>query len=114
MTIEILAAALRNTTVNGTPLKFAHYAWDTAPAGDWGVYGEDGADQMQSDNRFAEAATIGTVDYYTKTDNGLAKAAIEQTFKTLQEQHAFAWYLNTITYEADTHFLHYEWEFSFA
>ena len=35
--------------------------------------------------------------------------AIEAKFKELQETNVLAWYLNTVQYEADTHFLHYEW-----
>ena len=113
MTYAELGAALNNITVgtgaSAHKLKFAHYAWASAPSGDYGVYGQDGTDQFQANNRFGEVAGTGWVDWYTRTDDEVAKNAIEDCFKTLQDTNTFAWYLNTIIYEDNTHFLHYEW-----
>ena len=113
MTWAELGSALNDITIgtgqSAKKLKFAHYAWASAPSGDYGVYGQDGADQFQANNRFGEVAGTGWVDWYTRADDETAKNAIEDCFKTLQDTYTFAWYLNTITYEDDTHFLHYEW-----
>lgn len=90
-------------------LKFAHFAWQSAPAGDYGVYGEDGTNQFEASNRYAERVMTGSVDWYTRTDDLTAVNAIEDLFKSLQGENVFAWYLNTIQYEYKTNFLHYEW-----
>lgn len=113
MTFAELGTALNNITVgtgaSAHKLKFAHYAWASAPSGDYGVYGQGGTDQFQANNRFGEVAGTGWVDWYTLTDDETAKNAIESCFKTLQDTNTFAWYLNTIQYEYKTNFLHYEW-----
>lgn len=109
MTFADLGAALNELKVGTTPMKFAHFAWQSAPPGDYGVYGEDGADQFQANNRYAEHTMHGSVDWFTRTDDESGRNAIETLFKTLQETECFAWYLNTIQYEYKTNFLHYEW-----
>lgn len=109
MTFIELGQRLNALTIGNKTLKFAHFAWSSAPAGDYGVYAEDGADQFQANNRYAEHITTGSVDYFTRSDNEAAKDLIEGLFKTLQETECFAWYLNTIQYENDTRFIHYEW-----
>lgn len=110
MTVRDLETALQAVTVNGAPTRWAHYAWDSAPAGDFGVWGEYDARQFHAGNRYAESITEVAVDYYTKTDDGAAKTAIENAFKALQERGLFSWHLSAVAYEADTHFLHYSWE----
>lgn len=109
MTFAELGARLNALQINDTPMRFAHFAWSSAPAGDYGVYGEDGGDQFDADNRFGERVVTGSVDWYTRTDDEVGKDKIEELFKDLQDSCCFAWYLNTIQYENDTRFLHYEW-----
>lgn len=109
MTFTELGTRLNALRIGTTPLRFAHFAWSSAPAGDYGVYAEDGSDQFQASNRYAESVTTGSVDWFTRGDDGTAKDLIEGLFKELQDANCFAWYLNTIQYENDTHFLHYEW-----
>lgn len=112
MTFNDLGTKLRAVIVDGHTLPFAHFAWSSAPAGDYGVYGEDfGDNQFNADGRFGERAIRGSVDWFTRTDDLTAFNAIEQCFKDIQAEGkgAFGWYLNTVQYENDTHFLHYEW-----
>lgn len=109
MTFSELGQGLNNITVKGSTLKFAHFGWASAPAGDYGVYSESGADQFQADNRFGEHYTIGYINYFTRDDSEAAKNAIEDYLRQVQETNVCAWYLNTIQYEENTHFIHYEW-----
>ena len=109
MTFAELGAKLNELKVGYTPMPFAHFAWSSAPKGDYGVYAEDGADQFQANNRYGEHIMRGSVDWYTRSDDERGRNQIETLFKTIQETECFAWYLNTIQYENDTHFLHYEW-----
>lgn len=115
MTFDDLGVALNGLDLPGVSelakdRPFRHFGWHPAPPCSWGAYAEDDQAQFDGDNRFGESTVIGTVDWYDKTDTGTAKAAIEALFRQLQETEVFAWRLNTIQYEADTHFIHYEWE----
>jgi hypothetical protein len=47
--LERLEEALKET---GYP--FAHHAWDSAPDGDYGVYGEDNATSLWADGKMVE------------------------------------------------------------
>lgn len=110
MTWTELGAQLNALNVPGTAPVFAHFGWSSAPAGDYGVYAEErGRNILTGDNRNAERAVSGYVDWFTRTDAMAVPDAIEAKFKELQETNVLAWYLNTVQYEADTHFLHYEW-----
>lgn len=95
------------TALTATGYKFAHYAWSRAPDGDYGVYAEDGANDLNADGEHAEKALQGTVDYFTRDDTGTPKATIEAALEGLN----VPWYLNTIQYEDDTGYIHYEWVF---
>lgn len=109
MTISTLASAL-----DETKLEFAHFGWSSAPSGDYGVYAEDSNPQFGADDKYAENSVHGYVNYFTRDDSETAKNTIENAFKTLQATYAFAWNLNSISYEENTHFVHYEWEVEFA
>ena len=109
MTFAELGTQLNALKIGQTPMKFAHFAWASAPSGDYGIYGEDGGNQFDSNDGYAERAMTGSVDWYTRSDNEQGKDQIETLFKSLQTTNTFAWYLNTIQYEDSTHFLHYEW-----
>ena len=75
--------------LTATGYQFAHFGWSKAPAGDYGVH--------------AERATECSVDYFTRDDTGTPKDAIETALAP------FAWYLNSIQFEEDTGYIHYEW-----
>lgn len=89
---------------------FAHFSWASAPAGDYGVYAEEsGRNIFTADDRNECRAMRGYVSWFTRTDSLTVPNAIEALFTSLQETCVLAWYLNTVQYEDDTHFLHYEW-----
>ena len=105
MALQTLKDAL---TATGLP--FAHFAWAKgAPEllGDHGVYAEDGANDLYSGDIHAEHVIEGTVDYYTRDGSGAPQTAIESALNNGQ----IAWYLNSIQFEEETGYIHYEWVF---
>lgn len=104
MTINKLKTAL-----DTTGYKFAHYAWAKAPSGDYGVYAEDDQRSLWGNGHMAEHTTIGTIDYFTRDDTGTPKSTIESVLNGID----ISWYLNSIQYENDTGYIHYEWVFEF-
>lgn len=100
--MDELATALTNTG-----LSFAHFGWSKAPSGDYGVYAEDGANDLIAGNKHVEKVLQGTVDYFTRDDSGTPKATIEAALDSVPA----AWYLSSIQFESDTGYIHYEWVF---
>ena len=100
--MDDLIAALTDTG-----LKFAHFGWSHAPEGDYGVYAEDGANDLIAGNAHAERAVEGTVDWFTRDDTMAAKADVEDALTAA----GCAWYLNSIQFEAETGYIHMEWVF---
>lgn len=99
------------TALDATELPFAFAAWSKAPKGDYGVYTPDGAHDLEADDTHAEQAITGTVDYFTRSDGGTAKALIETALDAVE---GLAWALNSVQYENDTGYLHLEWAFEAA
>lgn len=93
------------TALNATGYSFAHYGWSHAPTGDYGVYAEDGAEDFEADGRHAEKATECTVDLFTRNDSTGPREAIESALEAFNAP----WYLNTVQFEDDTGYIHYEW-----
>lgn len=105
MPLDTLKSAL-----DTTGLPFAHYAWATNAkelTRDYGVYAEDGANDLIAGDVHSERAIQGTVDYYTRDDTGTPKTTIE----TALNNGKIAWYLNSTQFEDDTGYIHYEWVF---
>lgn len=117
--------------LESTGYPFAHFGWSRAPEGDYGVYAEDGANDLIAGSRHAERVVEGTVDYFTRgvdarvvyAFNGSAYAATDGVYSwadSLPAKTAIenalnaarcAWYLNSIQYEPDTGYVHLEWVF---
>ncbi len=91
-----------------TGYKFAHYSWSHAPDGDYGTYGEDSGDDLIADGIHAERATVGYINYFTRDDSSTPRLTIEAVLNNLR----IPWSLNTVQYETETGYIHYEWEFS--
>ena len=47
------------------------------------------------------------MDYYTRDDSGTPKTTIETALDSVP----VAWYLNSVQFESDTGYIHYEWVF---
>lgn len=70
------------------------------------VWQEDGANDFDADEKHCERAITGTTDLFTKMDGDPWKSAFEAS---LNADDQIAWYLNSVDYEEDTGFIHYEW-----
>ena len=89
-----------------TQLTFKHYAWAPAPPSEYGTYQEDGADDFLANGNHAEKGITGTIDYFTRNDDGSVQQTIEDALEGV-----CAWRLNSIQYENETGLIHYEWVF---
>lgn len=69
------------------------------------VWQEDGSNDLAGDNGHGERAVTGTTDLYTKQELDSWAGALGESF----DAHGIAWALNSVQYEADTGFYHYEW-----
>ena len=92
--------------LNTTGYKFAHFGWSKAPHGDYGVYAEDGENALEANNVHVESVLQGTVDYFTRDASDTPRTTIEAALNGV-----CAWYLNSIQFEDDTGYIHYEWVF---
>lgn len=73
------------------------------------VWQEDGSDDLHADNRHIEKAVTGTTDLFTKREFDPWR---EQFETELDKAPGIVWELNSIQYEHDTGFWHYEWVWS--
>lgn len=70
------------------------------------VWMEDGAADLAAGNRHIERAMTGTTDLFTKIEFDPWKDALEASFNNSPW---ISWYLNSVQYEEETGFWHYEW-----
>lgn len=74
------------------------------------VWGEMGQDDLEASNIHAEKAVTGYTDLYTKIEFDPWKDQIEESF----DKYGIFWSLNSVQYEEETGFTHYEWYWSVA
>ena len=74
------------------------------------VWQEDGANDLQAENAHAEQSVTGTTDLFTKQELDPWAAGLEASLSEYQ----IAWYLNSVQFEEDTGFWHYEWVWEVA
>ena len=72
------------------------------------VWQEDGSNGIVGDDRHVEGAVTGTTDLFTKREFDPWKEEFEESMDNI----GMAWYLNSVQYEEDTGFIHYEWVWS--
>lgn len=70
------------------------------------VWQEDGANDFLANGKHAEKAVTGTTDLYTKIEFDPWKEALEQSLDS--DAHIW-WAVNSVQFEEDTGFYHYEW-----
>ena len=73
------------------------------------VWQEDGADDLAANNQHIEKAVTGTTDLFTRQEFDPWKDLFEAA---LAAAPGVAWALNSIQFEADTGYWHYEWVWS--
>lgn len=96
--------------LDSTGFSFAHFGWAKGAKearADHGVYAEDDELALYANNAHAERVLQGTIDYYTRDDSGTPKATIEAALDEYGVPHR----LESIQFEDDTGFIHYEWVF---
>lgn len=95
---------LRDLLLTVTPNTFHYYA--TRQPDSYIVWAEDGeAAASYVDNYKDNQAIQGTIDYFTKME-------FDPNFKLIQDKLnsvEITWRLNSIQYEEETGYIHYEW-----
>lgn len=72
------------------------------------VWQEERADDLEANGRHIEKAMSGTTDLFTKQEFDPWREAFERSL----DASAMAWYLNSVQFETDTGFWHWEWVWS--
>ena len=95
-----LVAALQSSQVY-------HY-WRPRLEAPYCIWAEDGeATSLEANDRKAEQAVSGYVDYYTRAENDPAVGLIQTALNGISG--VFAWRLDSVQYEDETNLLHYQW-----
>lgn len=84
---------------------FEAYAWSRAPEDNYGVVSADGRNDFYAEDGHGEISWTGTVDWFSRNPGSTVPAGVEGALTGL----GAAWYLNSVQYENDTGFLHWEW-----
>lgn len=71
------------------------------------VWQEEGSADLIADNIHAEKAVSGSTDLFTKQEFDPWKDAFEASMDAVS---GLSWRLNSIQFEPDTGFWHYEWK----
>lgn len=69
------------------------------------VWQEDGRNDLVADGEHVETAVTGSTDLFTKMEFDPWVDALGESLSS----HGVAWALNSIQYEEETGFYHYEW-----
>ena len=95
--------------LKATGIPVAHFGWEKErfPAGNYIVYTEDGADDLEANGLHIERATDGTVAPFTRDYTTTQKALVEAVFEARPD---IVWNLETIQFEEETKYVHYSWE----
>lgn len=72
------------------------------------VWQEEGANDLIADNVHIEKSVTGSTDLFTKQEFDPWREAFEKSL----DASGIAWRLNSIQFEPDTGFWHYEWKWS--
>ena len=88
-------AAVTDAVSHGQRLKSSRYF----------VWQEDGTNDLAADDRHVEGAVTGTTDLFTKLEFDPWAEALSRSLS----EHGVAWALNSVQFEEDTRFWHYEW-----
>lgn len=70
------------------------------------VWQEEGSNDFLADGKHGEKAMTGTTDLFTKAEFDSWKELFETSLDSVT---GIAWRLNSVQYEVDTRFWHYEW-----
>lgn len=97
---------LRDALLTITPNVFHYHAHKQLDS--YIVYAEDTQGNTgHGDNKMTTQTLQGTIDYFTKIEFDSVFNEIQEKLNSLN----IAWGLNSIQYEEDTGYIHYEWVF---
>ena len=97
---------IRGLLLTIMPNVFHYFA--SGQTGNYIVWAEDSeGDSIHADDGKTEQVIQGTIDYFTKTENDPAATQIQD--KLTEKE--ISWRLNSVQYEQDTGYIHYEWVF---
>lgn len=106
-TIQNKLLALSTALVSIPGLSVGHY-YNHKQDGDYCVWAEDSESGNVSGDNLKQAQTLeGTVDFFTKTEFNSKVDAIQNAMNIAE----IAWRLNSVQYEDETGYIHYEWIF---
>lgn len=90
----------------GVTQKCYHFGPPQDVSGAYIVWAEDGeAEMVWANNKRRMAAIAGTIDYFTKDQDDPNVRKIEEALQSLR----IGWRLNSVQFETDTRYIHYEW-----
>ena len=97
---------IRDLLLTITPNVFHYFA--SGQTGNYIVWAEDSeGDSIHADDGKTEQVIQGTIDYFTKTENDPVATQIQDKLT----ENEISWRLNSVQYEQDTGYIHYEWVF---
>ena len=97
---------IKNLLLTVTDKVYHYHAWEQHDK--YIVWAEDSeVDSIHSDDQKQEQAIQGTIDYFTKDEDD---TNVEKIQKALNDNE-ISWSLNSIQYEEETDYIHYEWVF---
>ena len=102
MYLDVISTALLTV---GVPV--SHYTASKKP-NKYIVWAEDGeGDSVWADGRMQDQVIQGTIDYFTKTENDPKVDTIQSALNNAE----IPFRLNSVQYEDETKYIHYEWVF---
>ena len=88
---------------------FHYYALH--PSDRYVVWAEDGeGTELAADNRKIGQVLTGTIDFFTKTEQDPAREEIQRVLGDAEISYS----LNSVQYEEETGYIHYEWRWEVA
>lgn len=106
-TIQSKLLTLSTALVSIPGLSVGHYH-NHKQTGDYCVWAEDTESSRVNGDNVKQAQTLqGTVDFFTKTEFNPIVDQIQEAMNIAE----IAWYLNSVQYEDETGYIHYEWVF---
>lgn len=100
--------AIRDALVSVLPHSVFHYYAPAKRTDDYIVWGEDSSDDLKADGKTVEIGMTGTADLYTKTEYSQLVDSVESAFERI----GVAYNINSVQFEDDTGYIHYEWEWT--
>lgn len=109
MSYNSMLKKVRDALTGITGLKVYHYTADVNQGDPYCVWMEDGeGSSLEADDRKEAHSINGTIDYFTQTEFDTKIDLIHDALKNAK----IGFYLNSVQYEDETRYIHYEWVFN--